>query len=174
MDNEKDKLFQSIEYKELRDVVLEYMREKKLDITDGASVRKALDVVSKERKKKSMDNEKLLKERNEKLALWSGFRKVVLSGGASLILPNGEIQTNTYSTIHPNYPDFEKVDTCIKWLLSKIEDLDGVYFYPKLPTIVGGYYWIMNINGGVSFEGDTLAEAIEKYVDWVKENEGNA
>ena len=118
-----------------------------------------------------MDNEKLLKERNEKLALWSRFeftKKTTPSGGVYYPVvqrPDGKLC---------DMPDFEKVDTCIKWLLSKIEDLDGVYFYPKLPTIVGGYYWIMNINGGVSFEGDTLAEAIEKYVDWVKENEGNA
>ena len=113
-----------------------------------------------------MDNEKLLKERNEKLALWSGFEGIPsggiaypeqLSGGKSFIG-------------HSKFPDFEKVDTCIKWLLPKIEGLAGVTFFPNGK----GYWWKVMSNVGVLiYEGDTLAEAIEKYVDWVKENEGN-
>ena len=125
-----------------------------------------------------MDNEKFLKERNEKLALWGGFRKVVLSGGASLILPNGEIQTNTYSTIHPNYPDFEKIDECIKWLLPKIKELEQFSATILYRGNSINLFWTLELclcpkeADHVFLTGDTLAEAIEKYVDWVKENEG--
>jgi len=112
-----------------------------------------------------MDNEKLLKERNEKLALWSGFVfsvKVTPTGGRyypSLINPQG---------IRDSMPDFEKVDECITWLLPKIERLRDVCFEPDIK----GYYWSMRVsNVGIPFRAKTLVEAIEKYVDWVKENE---
>ena len=67
-------------------------------------------------------------------------------------------------------PNFEKVDNCIKWLLPKIKDLDGINFYPKANG--DGFYWNVYVAGQkYPHEGDSLAEAIEKYVDWVQDTE---
>ena len=115
-----------------------------------------------------MDNEKLLKERNEKLARFAGFcihkmENSVNNPQLFSCADCGEVE----GFFGIEYPDFEKVDECLKWLLPKIEGLAGVYLYL---TTDSGYWWIVGIEA-VNYEGNTLAEAIEKYVDWVKENE---
>jgi len=101
-----------------------------------------------------MDNEKLLKERNEKLAKFAGFNETCM--GHDIVW----MFNNNYPPV--NLPDFEKVDECIKWLLPKIEGLDGIWAYPT----DDGYYWTVSVIGcpANSFEGDSLAEAIEQYV----------
>ena len=110
-----------------------------------------------------MDNEKLLKERNEKLALWADFKPCKCNVCRQFLK---EFETQPFYNYGNqkalDLPDFEKVDECIKWLLPKIEDLDGVWFYPT----DGGYYWTVSVIGcpANSFEGDSLAEAIEQYV----------
>ena len=94
-------------------------------------------------------------ERNEKLAKWAGV------GYCEYWHNSGH--DDMFCDDPP--PDFEKVDNCIKWLVPKIEDLQGVSFYPTTTgyrwTIAVGYYLDPDL-----YEGDTLAEAIEKYVDW--------
>ena len=117
-----------------------------------------------------MDNEKLLKERNEKLALFGGFKKLDKPFDRGLMRDVYWLDPDTFPC--KQLPDFEKVDNCIKWLLPKIEGLDEVHFH--LRPISKGYYWKLIIySRNEPFGGESLAEAIEKYVDWVKENEGN-
>ena len=101
-----------------------------------------------------MDNEKLLK-----FVGFTYYDNSVIYGGK--IQKTGWYTPDDCKCRRP--PDFEKVDNCIKWLLPKIEDLDGVWFYPNT---TGGYRWVVNvINCPIdAFEGDTLAEAIEQYV----------
>ena len=112
-----------------------------------------------------MDNEKLLKERNEKLALWSGFefeKNTTPSGGIyynRICDPNSKVC---------KMPDFSKVDDCITWLLPRVDGLEGVLFWPTTE----GYWWSMSVID-IPFEGDTLAEAIEKYVDWQSEDDND-
>ena len=115
-----------------------------------------------------MDNEKLLKERNEKLALWSGFEGIP-SGG--IAYPE-QLSGGKPFIGHDSFPDFEKVDTCITWLLPKIEGLDGIWAYPT----DDGYYWTVSVIGcpANSFEGDSLAEAIEQYVISEEDEKVNA
>jgi hypothetical protein len=105
-----------------------------------------------------MDNEKLLKERNEKLARWSGFTKCDTLPDAWWYPAHGAVTEEL--------PDFEKVDECIKWLLPKIKRLVVVIIYPWRNS----YRYEIKINGfHGTIEGDTLAEAIETYIDWEKE-----
>lgn len=107
-----------------------------------------------------MDNEKLLKERNEKLAKFAGFKSIKRNiDGIKFI------DITRKGKRFDSIPDFEKVDNCIKWLLPKLKELDDVTFFPATK----GYWWSMSVID-IPFEGDTLAEAIEKYVDWEKES----
>ena len=116
-----------------------------------------------------MDNEKLLKERNEKLARFAGFWQICESQWRDG--SNYAFETNTiYKNGRKLMPDFEKVDNCIKWLIPNIENLNNIMFFPS--TL--GVKWILNIRGYLkthNLEGSTLAEAIEKYVDWESERE---
>ena len=125
-----------------------------------------------------MDNEKLLKERNEKLALWSGFTTRLTKEGNTVgwWTPDYPCGSSGGFTIDP--PDFEKVDTCLKWLLLKIKELEQF----SATILHRGYsinlFWTLELclcpkekeADHVFLTSDTLAEAIEKYVDWVKEN----
>ena len=72
-----------------------------------------------------MDNEKLLKERNEKLARFAGFcihkmENSVNNPQLFSCADCGEVE----GFFGIEYPDFEKIDECIKWLLPKIKELE--------------------------------------------------
>ena len=110
-----------------------------------------------------MDNEKLLKFAGFKEAPKNRYYFDVHGERKSKWIAPTSIE---YSEKPPNF--YKSADLCIKWLLPKIKGLAGVTFFPNGK----GYWWKVMSNVGVLiYEGDTLAEAIEKYVDWVKENE---
>ena len=107
-------------------------------------------------------------KRNEKLALWRGFKPSENTYGLKYptkVKNRYVYPDNTYTCA--NLPNFsESADLCIKWLLPKVDGLEGVLFWPTTE----GLWWSMSVID-IPFEGDTLAEAIEKYVDWQSEEE---
>ena len=107
-----------------------------------------------------MDNEKLLKFAGFKEAPKNRYYFDVHGERKSKWIAPTSIE---YSEKPPNF--YKSADLCIKWLLPKMN-----YAYITLSPNFG---WIVTVTKQEYYEGDTLAEAIEKYVDWVKENEGN-
>jgi len=70
--------------------------------------------------------------------------------------------------------DFYKdVNACIKYLLPLIRTFKGIHIMPVGEGCLLWTIFVSRYSTGFddSFVGDTLAEAIEKYVDWQSEEE---
>ena len=108
-----------------------------------------------------MDNEKLLKFAGfvEVPNRWywdiHGERKLKWCFPKDIIIDLGK---------PPNF--YKDTNACIRYLLPRVDGLEGVLFWPTTE----GYWWSMSVID-IPFEGDTLAEAIEKYVDWQSEDD---
>ena len=144
-----------------------------------------------------MDNEKLLKERNEKLALWSGFVLVKRICDCQVCKSFPDYWMPPDGTEAIILPWFTSPNIGLslqyKWLVPEItrrspmgliairtsvsidyNNTDKLVYVSTIRQSKNGMMADECIGHGEADEpAQALAEAIEKYMDWVKENEGN-